>query len=299
MNCPLCQSSENYPLRIFTQEKAKSRNSAVLLTCRGCGLLFADDWAADRSHIYRDSYWLWDIESEKEEKMIGETKKTAFSSQLKSLKRHIRPEAKKILDVGTGFGYLLEAASKMGFNCHGLDISEKAVEISSKKFPAKIVKGDLSSANYPSDYFDVVSMADVLEHIAKPHESISEAARILRPGGLLFIISPNSSSVTRLLAGKNWFQYKHEHVLYFNRKSLKYLLEKHSFELLDFKLNRKKFNLAYYHAYLKKYSFFGLEKIFNLFFPLLPEFVKNKHFSNPCTGEFLAIARKRESKCHK
>lgn len=271
----------------------------VLRRCQKCGLLFTEDYAADRSHLYDGSYWLWDAESGEEEKLIREAKKTAFALQLGNLKKHIEPEGRKILDVGTGFGYLLEVASEMGFDCRGLDISEKAVEISSKKFPAKITKGNLISANYDSEYFDVVLMVDVLEHIANPHKIISEAQRILKPGGLLFIISPNSSSVTRFLSGKNWFQYKYEHVMFFNKKSLKYLLEEHSFELLEFKLNRKKFNLAYYEAYFQKYSFFGLERVFNLFFPLLPNFAKKNYFSNPLTGEFLAIARKRKDKSYK
>lgn len=292
MICPLCESLENYPIRISTQEKGKSRKKAILLKCRKCGLLFAEDYAADRSHLYDSSYWVWDAGEGESEKMISEAKKTAFAYQLSNLKKYIRPEGKKILDVGTGFGYLLEVAEESGFDCRGIDISGKAVEMSSKKFPGKIARGDLISADYPDDYFDVVSMVDVLEHIAKPHEIISEARRILKPGGLLFIISPNNSSITRFLAGKNWFQYKYEHVLFFNKKSLKFLLEKHGFRLLEFKLNRKRFNLAYYEAYFQKYSFFGLERIFNLFLPLLPDFAKKKHFSNPCTGEFLAIAKK-------
>lgn len=265
----------------------------TLRHCKGCGIIFAENYAADRSHLYDDSYWVWDAENRKAEKLIGEAKRTAFALQLGNLKKYIKPKGKKLLDIGTGFGYLLEVAAEMGFDCYGIDISKKAVEVSSKKFPSKIKCGDLASADYDPEYFDAISIVDVLEHIPNPHESIAEAKRILKPGGLLFIISPNSSSITRLLAGKNWFQYKYEHVLYFNKKSLKFLLKKHSFELLDFKLNRKRFNLAYYHAYFQKYSFFGLERIFNSSFSLIPDFIKNKYFSNPCTGEFLAIARKR------
>jgi ubiquinone/menaquinone biosynthesis C-methylase UbiE len=264
------------------------------LKCRNCGLLFAENYRVDRSHLYGDSYWIWNAESGESGKMITDAKKTAFSFQLGNLKKYVDPKEKKILDVGTGSGHLLEIASEMGFDCQGIDISGEAVRTSSKKFPGKIAQGNLVSANYQSGFFDVVSMVDVLEHIANPHEIISEARRILKPGGLLLIISPNSSSVTRYLAGKNWFQYKYDHVLFFNRKSLGYLLEKHSFKLLEFKLNIKRFNLAYYQAYFQKYSFFGLERIFNLFFPLMPDFAKNKYFSNPCTGEFLAIARKRD-----
>jgi SAM-dependent methyltransferase len=294
MNCPLCESRKNSPVWILTQEKKKSREYATLLKCRDCGLLFAPDFTADRSHIYRDSYWVWEADSGESGKLVKEAKKTAFAGQMASLNKYINPEGKKLLDVGTGFGYLLDVAAKTGFDCWGVDISRVAAETAQEKFPGKIACGDLMSANYPSGFFDVISMVDVLEHITEPHKLIVEAKRILKSGGFLFIISPNSSSITRLLAGRNWFQYKYEHILFFNRKSLKLLLEKHGFELLEFKLNIKRFNLAYYEAYFQKYSFFGFEKIFNLFFPLLPNFVKNKYFSNPCTGEFLAVAKKRK-----
>jgi 2-polyprenyl-3-methyl-5-hydroxy-6-metoxy-1,4-benzoquinol methylase len=262
------------------------------LKCRDCELLFAPDFAADRSHLYGDSYWVWDADSGESGKLVKEAKKTAFAGQLADLKKYINPQGKKILDVGTGFGYLLEVATEMGFDCWGVDISHVATEAALEKFPGKIACGDLVSANYPSGFFDAVSMVDVLEHLADPQGTISEVARILKPGGLLFATSPNSDSLTRTLAGKKWFQYKQEHIFYFNRKSFEYLLKKHSFELLEFKLNWKKFNLAYYEAYFRKYSFLGLEKIFNLMFPLLPKTVKKRHFSNPCTGEFLAIAKK-------
>lgn len=136
-------------------------------------------------------------------------------------------------------------------------------------------------------------MTDVIEHLNNPDETMKEIGRILKPDGLLFIISPNFNSITRKILGKRWFQYKYEHILYFNKKSLSVLLEKLNFELIEYKNNIKKFSLHYYYFYFEKYSFMGIGKIFRFLFPLLPRFIKNIFFINPLTGEFLAIAKKK------
>ena len=82
--------------------------------------------------------------------------------------KHVDPQGKKILDLGTGKGYLLEEAQEAGFEVFGLDISEYACKKAQRKFGDKIFHGRIEEAKYPDNFFDVVSATDYWEHISNP-----------------------------------------------------------------------------------------------------------------------------------
>ncbi len=291
MNCPVCGKNNFKKVAAETQEEGRKRKMR-LLQCLECQLLFAEDYLEDRKHLYGKNYAAWGADALQEEPQIGRAKREAFRCQLKILLKYVQPAGKKFLDVGTGNGYMIESAKEAGFEVWGTEISPSAAAIASKKFPGQIFEGKLESADYPDNFFDVICLTDVLEHLPNPLETVREIGRTLKPDGHLFLISPNTDSIWRMLLRKRWFQYKYEHVCYFNRTSLDYLLENSGLELLEFQNNVKKFSPAYYNAYFQKYSFGGIGKIFRLAFPLLPKQVRNWSFPNPVSGEFLAVAKK-------
>ncbi len=292
MRCPLCSASSEEALVIVTQEAGGPRHCQGR-RCRGCGLVFLEDYAADRSQIYGEDYTVWGRSSENDEPVIAESKRAAFRGQLQALTAHIDPAGKRLLDVGTGRGYLLEVARDMGFDCQGLDISAYAAGKAEANFPGRIFCGRLEEARYPSESFDVITMTDLLELIGDPLALLAEVKRLLKPGGLLFIITPNTDSLTRKLLGRNWFQFKYEHVIYWNRRSLGRLLREFALQTLLARNNRKRFSLAYYQHYFRKYSLLGgIGNVFLALYPLLPHGARNLMFDNPVTGEILLIARK-------
>jgi 2-polyprenyl-3-methyl-5-hydroxy-6-metoxy-1,4-benzoquinol methylase len=294
MKCPLCGSEKLKEFSITTREAVDGRLMR-LKKCAKCDVIFAEDYASDRSNVYGDDYAAWNDSSGKvSSEQIAMAKKNAFKAQLKNIMTLAEIRGKKVLDVGAGGGYLLECLREAGGDCFGIEISSAAAEKLEQKFPGRIREGEIAEAGFAADFFDVIFMTDVLEHLADPKRSLIEIARVLKPGGYLFIISPDSDSWTRKFLGQNWFQYKYEHVFYFNRKSLSRLLRSLGFDEIMFKLNRKKFSLYYYFAYFEKYSLPGIGAFFRLIFPRLPERVKSWSFSNPITGEFLAIYQKQK-----
>jgi len=294
MKCPICGEKGSKKFSVKTRE-AKACRKLDLCKCPSCRVIFAEDYAKDRSHLYDSKYAAWGGEGEEKEKEISKSKKKAFQRQLTEVLKITSPEGKKLLDIGTGPGYLLECAKKVGFEVWGTEISRESGGAAEKKFPGKIYFGKLSGAKYPKNHFDVVAMTDVLEHLCDPHETVAEVERILKPGGHLLIISPNSQSLTRKILGRNWFQYKYEHVLYFNKKSLEYLLERHNFSVVFFKNNVKDFFVSYYEYYFEKYTIPVVGSFCKIIFPLLPKKIKNIHLPIPITGEFIAIAKKNDS----
>lgn len=292
MLCPLCGKDNEKAFEVITQEAGAEKHCRAL-ECE-CGLIYLDDYDKDRSAIYGDDYTVWGRSREADEPIIAESKRAAFADQLAALKPFIDPSGKKLLDIGTGKGYLLDVASKMGFDCRGLELSSYAAEKAAERHAGRIFTGTIEKAKYDGASFDVVTQTDLIEHIGDPKSLMAEISRVLKPGGLVFIITPNTDSWTRRFFGKRWFQYKYEHVIYWDPRSLRRLLDLFGFETLTLRNNRKRFRLSYYNDYFKKYAFLGpVGRLFPKLYRLLPKGMKEISFSNPMTGEMLVIARKK------
>ena len=287
MNCPVCNNSESKKMLIRNQETGSSEDRPALM-CKACKTIFAEDYQKDRSGLYSENYAPWSDDSG----YVAESKTNTFKSQLSLALPYIAPKGKKLLDAGTAKGYLMTAASQLGFDVYGFDISKSAIDSAKKVFPNKVFCGTIEDADYKDSEFDMITTTDILEHLVDPHKFMEKASQLVKKGGLLLIITPNSGSITRKILRKNWYQYKEEHIIYYNKKSLAHLLKKHGFELVFAKANTKTFSLKYTYEYVKKYKIAVMGSIFAKVFPLLPEFVKNASFSNPMAGEIIALARK-------
>lgn len=137
----------------------------------------------------------------------------------------------RLLDVGCFKGYLLVAARSKGWEVFGTEISAGAVEYARQKQSLNIFLGSLPEAGYPEGYFDVVIMQDVIEHLSDPSGYLREIFRILRPGGGLYIDTPNFSSIARYILGKDWSVFFPWHQYYFTARTLRKMLEKAGFKV--------------------------------------------------------------------
>lgn len=98
----------------------------------------------------------------------------------------------KILEVGCGGGHAAAAMAALGFNVTATDISPVAVEVAKQNYPdIEFAAADALELDYPDSSFDAVIAIEFIEHLTTPKRFIHEAARLLRPHGLLFIKTPN------------------------------------------------------------------------------------------------------------
>lgn len=99
------------------------------------------------------------------------------------------PRRGRHLDVGTGNGdgtvLLAEKA-----RCIGLEYGPRSAAIARRK-GCVVVLGDARRLPFPGASFDSITCLDVLEHLPRPHEALAELARVLRPGALLILQTPN------------------------------------------------------------------------------------------------------------
>lgn len=135
------------------------------------------------------------------------------------------------LDVGFGNGALLATAAEFGYATVGLDLRPEAVKrMKALDFDARCL--DLTALD-EDVRFDVISMADVLEHTPFPRLLLEKARRLLVPGGALFLSMPNSDAFAWKdleRAGKNPYWSELEHFHNFGRARLHALLREHGFE---------------------------------------------------------------------
>jgi SAM-dependent methyltransferase len=107
------------------------------------------------------------------------------------------------LDIGCGSGTLLRAAAAEGWEAVGTEIAPAIVDaMRAQGLDARL--GSTQELDLPSGGFDVVSAVEVLEHVPDPDDLIAEAARLLRPGGALYVTTPHGRGISSRLLGANW-----------------------------------------------------------------------------------------------
>lgn len=128
-----------------------------------------------------------------------------------------------LLDVGCGNGRYLDGMKKLGWKTKGVEFNESAVRVCNLS-GLDVHHGDLFSANFDSDSFDVINVSHVVEHVPNPKEFFAELSRILKKNGTLIIKTPNSEALGRALFNTNWYANDvPRHIYLFAEKNLKVL----------------------------------------------------------------------------
>ena len=133
----------------------------------------------------------------------------------------------RVLDVGAGYGFMLQALEKAGFEAHGIEVSAHAVEQARRRTRAPIAEqGAEEPFPFPDAHFDAVTLLDVIEHLPGYPAALASCARCLRPGGKLFVITLNAHSLARPLLGRRWAWHQDPtHVHMFSARMLRQGLE--------------------------------------------------------------------------
>lgn len=134
------------------------------------------------------------------------------------------------LDVGCALGFMLQEARSAGWDPVGVETSEFAARYAAEHTSCVVHAGTLQQAGFPSESFDVVTLMDVVEHVPDPKELVDEIYRVLRPGGILFIVTPNFGSFSVSLYGLEAYGvWPDQHVVYFQPRTISALLRKVGF----------------------------------------------------------------------
>lgn len=263
--------------------------ASELVKCRICKLQFLsplpDQDALDK--IYENYYSSWNLDNSSV--AVSTMKKNTFRGFIDKLPPiKLR---KTLLDVGCATGEMLEVANSNGYDVYGVEISPRGIVLCKERFGEdKILGKYLECDDYPENFFDVITLSDVIEHISDPPAFLSVLARILKPQGLLMIITPDTSSWTRKILGGYWPHYKPEHLYYFNHSNLSRLCSNY-FEPFIAQRAYKTLTISYIAGILQGYSRNMLERILARLLRVLPSCLSAYNF-RISAGEMLMIFRK-------
>lgn len=139
----------------------------------------------------------------------------------------------RMLDIGCDMGFLLEAAKADGFaEVFGIEpnpVARKAVE---QTLGAKISDRFFEDTDYPADYFDLVSMIHVLDHLFDPRIVLGRALSNLRPGGVIVAVVHNADALLYKLLGEKYPIFNFYHHYFFSKKTLAALFRSQGYEVV-------------------------------------------------------------------
>ena len=107
------------------------------------------------------------------------------------------------LDLGFGEGALLRTAERHGWRCYGIEVSPQAISFGRAQ-GWSVAEPPAAAESFPEKGFDVVTLIEVIEHLVDPNRVLAQALAWLRPGGLLYVTTPNADSLNRRLLGPHW-----------------------------------------------------------------------------------------------
>jgi SAM-dependent methyltransferase len=171
---------------------------------------------------------------------------------LDRLERHVSRGA--LLDVGSWVGFLLAEARDRGWDVVGVEPSDFASAYARDRLGLDVRTGDLGTADLDGRRFDAVVLGDVIEHLPRPGEALDRIATLLAPGGAICLMVPDAGSRLARAMGARWWSVVPTHVQYFTRASLRTLLGRHGYEVLDVATQPKAFTVRYYLSRIEGYS---------------------------------------------
>lgn len=234
ITCPLCRNSNaelifskklSYDNEYTNPHKLKTNYSHF--KCIDCNFIFLPKPQSLDIESHYDEVWIKSCNYEEQSDQLIEL----FTKRINQLKLN---SGSKILDIGCALGYSLKAFSNCGFHAYGQDVSNYLIDVAKKQTDYDVIKQTIEEkTSWSDEFFDVVTMSDVTEHLENPTFSFDEIRRILKPNGILSIHTLNYDGLGRHVDGSNWpLIMPPGHMSYFSAKTLKKFLSSHGFKIL-------------------------------------------------------------------
>ena len=159
----------------------------------------------------------------------------------------------RLLEVGSASGYFLNAA-RVDFDVSGLEPSQWACALARERYKLDVHAESLESTErFPDESFDVVALIDVIEHLSDPQAAIRKAARLLKPGGILYLVTPDIGSLSSWILGSRWWGLRPAHIYYFDRKTMGAMVAAAGLETVLVKSFGRIFTYGYWASRLRQY----------------------------------------------
>lgn len=213
--------------------KLSKRN---IMRCRDCNLIFADHSNISSANYYDNKY---------SEKILNDFRMDmsheAYAERMLNKIMKFKKTG-KILDIGSGSGHFLYVAARNNWQSLGVEFCEDNFKYAKEVLGLDVINADAEKLELEDSSFDVVTMWDVIEHMKDPTAVLKKAHSLLNSNGLLCLETPNASSAYHRVLGRKWASFEeYSHLYFFKLDSLKMLLEKTGFKIVNIETDNVNF----------------------------------------------------------
>ena len=216
--------------------------TGALHLCGSCGFVQSSD-VQDVQRFYE--------QLEDPGYVAGHKERSLQAEKLLDLVTPLKPGG-RLVDIGAGSGILVEQALHRGYDAAGVEPSAWLCEQGCKR----LLPLHLGTFPHPeiAPGIDIVTLVDVLEHVADPVGLLQLVRTQLADDGIGLVVTPDVGSIAARLLGRRWWHYRIAHIGYFNQQTLLRALRRAGLEPLRVGRPGWYFSLQYLvervHAYL-------------------------------------------------
>ncbi len=220
----ICENCSHHGLEVFID---KPDEFHALLKCPKCDLY--QKGILPPAYIYEEAYHI-------EYDRRRESKTVTAKIRLGAAKPDLQVDKPKMLDVGCSIGATVRAAEQFGWQATGVDVSAAAVKYCQDD-GLDCHKIDGLELPFEDESFDLVTHWHVIEHVENVAETLTEWRRVLKPGGLMVLETPDANYLKARMMGPRYKKFwPSAHLYTFNRQNLSSILEQEGFEVLPTRL---------------------------------------------------------------
>jgi 2-polyprenyl-3-methyl-5-hydroxy-6-metoxy-1,4-benzoquinol methylase len=235
-NCGSTQAEKRFTLHDYMLDRL-SVNS-TLVHCLHCGLVYQNPRLSleELRASYPDNYEPFiPLDQSKTFFLFHWIRNRGLQKRISTVTKY--KSGGCLLDIGCASGSFLSALLvNPNWSLYGVEPNPSAAEAARLQPGLRIFTGTLDQITYPENYFDVVTMWDVLEHLPDPCNTLLEIHRILKPGGLIILKLPNLDSLEAKVFGKYWAGLDApRHLFVFNKMTIRKMLAKNKFQISEIK----------------------------------------------------------------
>lgn len=283
--CPLCGGREFIPVCLSAGHP--------VVHCAACRFHFLNPQPSEAElvEIYHPHYSLFGAEPGAEE-CVRRVKQATADHYLELLAA-AGVNGGSLLEIGCGDGDFLAQAARRNFSVEGIDYSTHSCAKAQARLgaAARVHCGEIGVLADRRESFDLCVACDVIEHVRQPAAFLETLHRLLRPGGWVFIVTPNLNTLAAKLLRSRWMEFKAEHLFYYTPRTLERQLIQAGFTDLRLSGGKKMLSVDYLTRHFISYPVAGVTPALRLLRAMLTASGRQRPWLIPAGG-MIALARK-------